>query len=81
MTTYRSHDTYLSSYIMILLFLLAFASADIIFHKFLELHSTLSEKKIFVMNFPFLTDSLKGPRTPLTAKIRQAWQKLFVDAP
>ena len=32
--------------------------ANIIFHKFLELHSALSEKKIFVTNFPFLTDSL-----------------------
>ena len=31
----------------------------ITFHKFLELDSTLSEKKIFIMNFPFLTDSLK----------------------
>ena len=39
-----------------LLFLWAFTSADIIFHKFLELHSTLSEKKIFVVNFSFLTD-------------------------
>ena len=28
-------------------------SADIIFRKFLELHSTLTEKKIFVANFPF----------------------------
>ena len=34
-------------------------SADMIFQKFLELHSTLSEKKIFVTNFPFLMDSLK----------------------
>ena len=42
-----------------LLFVLsAFTSADIVFHKFLDLHSTLTEKKIFVMNFPFLTDSL-----------------------
>ena len=41
-----------------LLFLLAFTSADIIFHKFLELYWTLPEKKIFVTNFPFLTDSL-----------------------
>ena len=41
-----------------LLFLLAFTSADIIFHKFLELHSTLSEKSIFVTNFSFLNDSL-----------------------
>ena len=29
-----------------LLFLLAFASADSIFQKFLELHAALSEKKI-----------------------------------
>ena len=47
-----------------LLFLLAFTLADIIFHKFLELHSTLSENKIFVANFPFLTDSLKLPPLP-----------------
>ena len=52
-------------------FVLHFTPADIIFHRFLELHSTLSEKKIFVTNFPFLTDSLKRiPSTPLTAKIR-----------
>ena len=48
-----------SHQIFSLLFLLAFTSANIIFQKFLELHSTLSEKKIFVMNFPFLTDSIK----------------------
>ena len=29
------------------------------FHNFLEHHSTLTDKKIFVTNFPFLTDSLK----------------------
>ena len=40
-------------------FMLAFTSTDIVFHRFLELHSTLSGKKIFVINFPFLTDSLK----------------------
>ena len=45
-------------------FLLAITSADIIFHKFLELHSTLSEKKNFITNFPFLTDTLKPPPTP-----------------
>ena len=32
----------------LLLFLLAFTSADIIFDKFLELHSILSVKKIFI---------------------------------
>ena len=47
-----------------LLFLLAFTSADIIFHKFLELHSTLSENNVFVTNFPFITDSLKLPPLP-----------------
>ena len=40
--------------------MLAFTS-DIISHKFLELHSILFEKKAFVMNFPFLADSLKSP--------------------
>ena len=50
-----------------LLFLLAFTSTDIIFYKFLELHSKLSEKKIFITIFPFLTDSLKPPY-PLMAK-------------
>ena len=40
---------------------LAFTSADIIFHNILELHSTLTDKKIFVANFPFLTDSLTHP--------------------
>ena len=36
-------------------------SADITFHKFSELHSTLTGKKIFLKNFPFLTDSLNPP--------------------
>ena len=44
-----------------LLLSLAFTSADIIFHKFLELHATLSEKNIFIKNFPILTDSLEPP--------------------
>ena len=44
---------------LLFLFFLTFASADIIFHKFLEFSSTfMSEKKKFVTNFPFLTDSL-----------------------
>ena len=42
-----------------LMFLVAFKSADIIFHKFLELDSILSDKSIFVTNFRFLTYSLK----------------------
>ena len=36
-----------------LLFLLAFTSADIIFHKFLKIHSVSSVKKIFVTDFLF----------------------------
>ena len=59
---------YFLHFFCFLLFLLAFISADIIFHTFLELHSTLFEKKIFVSNFPILMDSLKPPTT-LTAKI------------
>ena len=46
-----------------LFLVVGFTSADIIFRKFLELHSPLSEKKI-VTNFPFLTDSLKPPAPP-----------------
>ena len=53
---------------LLFLFLLAFTSADIIFHKFLELHSKLSEKKIFVTNFPFLTDSLMALGRTRTAE-------------
>ena len=34
----------------------ALTSGDIIFQKFLELHSALSEKQIFSTNFPFLTN-------------------------
>ena len=38
-------------------FILAVTSGDIIFHKILELHSTLSdERKIFATNFPFSTE-------------------------
>ena len=52
-----------------LLFLVAYisfyvTSADI-FLNVLELYSTLSEKTIFVTNFPFLTDSLTHSQPPL----------------
>ena len=50
-----------------------------IFHKVLELHSVLSEKKIFVTNFPFLTDSLNHPPPPHPGLLNS--QKSFVDAP
>ena len=48
----------------LLLFRLAFTS-DVILHKYLEIHSTLSEKKYFHHKFSFLTDSLKpSPPSP-----------------
>ena len=60
-----------------LLFLLAFTSADVIFQKFLELH-THSKKKIFLTNFLFWTDSHKAPPTPAkSANLDNS----FVDAP
>ena len=52
---------------LIFSFILVFTSADIIFHKFLELHSTLSARKIFIMNLPSLMDPLKPSHpTPLS---------------
>ena len=42
--------------------MLAFTSADIFFSQIIRT-SSLSQKKIIVTNFPFLTDSLK-PQTP-----------------
>ena len=44
--------------------ILTFISADIIFHKFLELYLTLSEKNIFATNLSSLTDSLNRPTAP-----------------
>ena len=52
--------TYLFTLYFKFLFLLVFTSAGIIFHKFLELHSTTHEKT-FLSNFPFSTD---WPRPP-----------------
>ena len=56
-------------------FILAFTSADIIFHNFLELQSTFSYlKKDFRYIFSYLTDLLNSiPKTPSTAKIRYTW--------
>ena len=39
--------------ILFLVVFISFTSADIIFHKFLELHSVLSVKKVFATNFFF----------------------------
>ena len=58
--------------------MVGFTSADINFYKFLTSFNIIW-KKIFITDFPFLTDSLKCP-TPLTAEI-EVWQKFFVDAP
>ena len=65
-TSYKNlQDSHQIFYLLSIL--LAFTPADIIFHKFLELHSALSEKKISVTNFPFLSDYLK-PRPPQQPK-------------
>ena len=56
-----------------LLFLSAFRSVDIIFHKFLELHAVL------LVNF--FNEFTQTPATPLMAKIQYVSQKFFVDAP
>ena len=59
---------------LVIVIVLIFTSADIIFLTFLELHSTLSEKKIFVTNFIFLKDSLK-PTTPLRPKLQKSTKR------
>ena len=70
---------------------LVFTSADIIFHKFLELHSTLSEVKTFVANFSsgFTNDPPPLPLSPhatrqpytLNGKNLPKMTKVFVDSP
>ena len=64
------------------MFLLAFTSADIISDNILELHSTLTDKKIFFTNFPFLTDSFNPPvlpSLPLEQPKSVKRDKFFVD--
>ena len=58
-TSYKNVYVRYTQSLDLLYLVLAFTSADMIFLKLLELHSTLSEKKIFVTRF--LTDSLKPP--------------------
>ena len=48
------------------LFLLAFTSAGIIYHKFLELHSKVSKK---ILSQIFLFNRFAQTPNPLTAKI------------
>ena len=52
---YSSHQIF-----YFLLFLLALTSGGIVFYKLLELHSTMSDKNLFVTNFLFLTDPLNA---------------------
>ena len=74
--------SHLIFYFLLLLF--DFTSADIFFHKFLELHSTLYVwKNDFRHKFSFFNEFTQPPHTPtlLAAKIRLAWQKFFVNDP
>ena len=65
-TSYKSlYDTATSS-IISCCFTLAFTSADIIFHKFLELHSTLSEKDFRHEFFNGITQPNPLPPPPPT---------------
>ena len=63
--------------LFLLLFLLAFTSTDIIFHKCLELHSTLSEKNAFVTSFSFLTNSLNPHFHPVKGQNLLSMAKVF----
>ena len=58
--------------------LLAFSSAGIIFHKFLELHSKISEKN-FHHQFSFLMDLLRLPTHPhpLNSQIPLSVKRVF----
>ena len=61
-TYYRKlQDTASSSFFSCCFTSSTFISADTTFYNFLELQSKLSEKRIFVMNFPFLMDSYSNP--------------------
>ena len=62
-----------------LLFYISFyISRHHFFHKFLELPSALSEKKIFVTNFPFLMNSIKPPTIqPLNSQNWLSVTKVF----
>ena len=62
-----------------LLFLLMFS--DIIFYTFLELHSTLFEKRFSSRNFHFLTDLSQTPKPASQPKSTKHDKKLFFDLP
>ena len=59
----------------------AFTSTDIIFYTFLELHSTLFEKRFSSRNFHFLTDLSQTPKPASQPKSTKHDKKLFFDLP
>ena len=63
------YDTELTVSLFDYCFTLASTLADIIFYKFLELYSVLSEKNIFITSFLFLTDMQFFVDNPLESKI------------
>ena len=74
--------------ILFLFVLLAFTLADIIFHNFLELQSKISEKNIFLANFPFqpICSDPPPPERPKSAKCNKSFlsmlpEKLEAGAP
>ena len=54
-------ERYIHQIFFFCLLLLAFTSAGVLFLKLLELHSTISEKNIFVTNFPFVNGFAQTP--------------------
>ena len=67
-----------------LLFLLAFRSVDIIFHKFSGLHSTLLEKKDFRHTCSFFsrfTQTPRHPHHPLNSQNRPSLTNAFCQCP
>ena len=68
--------------LFLFIFIRFYISWYIIFDKFLELHSILSAKKVFIKYFLFLTDSLKPPRPrPPSTPSAKCDESFFVDAP
>ena len=68
-----------------ILFYISFCITRYHFSQLLRTLFNITWKKIFVMIFPFLMDSLNPPSPPppthFVAKIYKAWQKFWVDNP
>ena len=69
--SYKNLQDTATSYFISYCFTLVFTSADLIFH---------NAKKDFCLEFYFLNRFTWISPTPLTAKICQAWLKVFVNA-